>query len=199
VSDGVLTEWLFKREYIKPNEFISVDKIESNLPVNTEENLILGNNWYEFGVFSLKRYEEFLHALQIAYPNAKYFPHPKEVGSIPGIIFGEKLIKYEKGIESYCAQYGIPRIIIGFLGSTAMVSLGKLATSKVEIDAINISSDVCDGPSGDITDPLLLSKRSIRITLSDLADTVEDILKYNENVSIKKKSFSLAENGAFIQ
>lgn len=192
ISDGILTEWLFKQGYIKPNEFISVVNLVSNLNVNTNEQLIMGNNWYEFGTFSLKRYEEFLRALNKAYPEARYFPHPKEGCEIPRRIFGEKMIQFQGGIEVYCEQNSLPGHIIGFLGSTAMVSLGKLANSKLTIDAININASVCDGPAGELTDPSLLKKRSILITLRDLAETAEDILKFAPNVAIKKKEFILA-------
>jgi hypothetical protein len=198
ISDGILTECLFQKKYIKPSAFISVSNIVPRLSVNTGEQLILGNNWYEFGTFSLEKYENFLRALNRAYPKANYFPHPKEGRDIPRRIFGAKLLESDINIEAYCMSNGLPANIIGFLGSTSMASLGKLANSKITIEAINISSVGCDGPAGSVTDPLLLAKKSIRVTLSDLEETVEYILKLAPYVTIKKKELMLADPAPFI-
>ncbi len=194
ISDGILTEWLIKKGHIKPTEFISVTNLVSHLNVNANDQLIIGSNWYEFGTFSLKRYEEYLRALNQAYPEALYFPHPKEGREIPKKIFGIKLIEFDRGIETYCVQNGLPGKIIGFLGSTAMASLGKSANSMVKIDAINIDASICDGPVGDISDPFLLKKRSIRVTLQDLEDTVVDIMGFAPHVTITKKKFIVIDH-----
>jgi hypothetical protein len=190
ISDGILTEWLYKKGYIKPENFISLTSIEPGLMVKGNTQLILGNNWYEFGTFSLQRYEVYLKILNKSYPDAYYYPHPKEGREMPRKYFGPKLIESTDNIESYCSKNGVPPYLIGFLGSTAMATLGKLAKSNITIDAIKFESNDCDGPIGAVTDPFLEKKLGIKITLSDLEKTVEEILNGVQTVSIKEKKIS---------
>jgi hypothetical protein len=199
ISDGILTEWLHKKGHIKPDQFISVTNLVSTLKVNTNDQLIIGNNFYEFGTFSMKRYEEFLIALSRAYPMARYFPHPKEGREVPRRIFGKNMIESDVGIEIYCKENGLPSHIVGFLGSTAMASLGRLANSKIIIEGIRINGSICDGHAGDITDTHILAKKSIRVTLEDLAATVEDILRSASYVTIKTKEFLLTDRVPVIE
>jgi hypothetical protein len=187
ISDGILTEWLYKKGHIKPHKFISIADLEPSIPVKENIQLILGNNWYEFGTFSFQRNEAYLKILKKSYPDACYYPHPKEGRVLPRKIFGPKLIEPVDNIETFCNRNGVPRYLIGFLGSTAMASLGKLAKSNMTIEAIKFNSSDCDGPKGDVTDPFLQKKRGIKITLSDIEETVENILNGVQTVSIREK------------
>lgn len=188
ISDGILTEWLYKKGYIKPEQFISIDKIEPCLPVLEGKQIIVGNNFYEFGNFTLATYLDYLKQLRSLYPQAYYFPHPREVSIHPENIFGDYLIKTDGNIESYCHRYGVPNHIIGYVGSTAIASIGKLASSNIIIEAIKIPENYCDGPTGNLTDPFLLQSKGIRINLTILEQVVEQILEKVPNVKLLAKN-----------
>ncbi|HEY0666723.1 MAG TPA: hypothetical protein VGD22_01020 [Sphingobacteriaceae bacterium] len=187
ISDGILTEWLYRTGHIKPKKFISIGRIEPCLPVIEGKQIIVGNNFYEFGNFTLETYLNYLQQLKLLYPKAFYFPHPKELSIHPENIFKEYLIKTDYNIESYCHKYGVPGHIIGYVGSTAIASIGKLANSNVIIEAIKIPEDYCDGPTGNSTDPFLLQSRGIKIDLTILEEVVEQILQDVPNVQLLAK------------
>jgi hypothetical protein len=184
ISDGILTEWLVLAGFIKPKTFISVNSIEPELSVNEELEVILGNNFYEFGNFSFSTYKKYLIYLKEKYPNALYFPHPREISDLPEKIFESKCMRENYNIETFSRIHGIPKRLIGFLGSTAMVSLANLAKAPIIINAEIIDKVDCDGPLGDITDPFLLQKMSIEVTLSKLTTTVKHLLSSNKNITI---------------
>lgn len=190
ISDGILTEWLYKEGHIKPRKFISIANVKPSLPVDEESQLILGNNMYEFGVLSYQRNHDYLRMLRKNYPDAYYYPHPKEGRDLLREVFGTKLIDSSDNIEAYCRKNGVPGHLIGFLGSTAMASLGKLAKSSITIDAIKIHAGDCDGPQGEITDPLLLHKKGIKVTMSGLEEVVVGILADDSSVKINVKQIT---------
>lgn len=192
ISDGLLTEWLHQQSHIRPDKFISVANLESKFPVDSDKQLIIGSNWYEFGTMSLRKYEALLRAWNEKYPLAYYFPHPKERRDIAKKIFGNRLIESNQSIEPYCIKNSIPGHIIG-LGSTAMATLGKLASSEVKIEIVSIDPRHCDGRNGDILDPHLLSHRNIKITLGELPDVIRSILKDAPLVSIVESNLVLAD------
>jgi hypothetical protein len=189
VSDGILTEYLIRSEQIQVREFISIDYIKKEIDVNQTKEIILGNNFYEFGNMSYETYKNYLLALRAAYPEAMYFPHPKEEErQLLLDIFKDKLVTWSGNVESYCRKYGIPGRLIGFVGSTAMASLGKLAKQSFEIHGICIPKEFCDGKLRDNTDPYLLKRRSIEMTLERLANTVKSVLKDELNVKIIERN-----------
>ncbi len=176
ISDGLLTEWLYQYGYIQSKVFISVAHLQPIFNVKPDVQLIVGSNWYEFGTLSLKKYEALLRAWSKSYPNAYYFPHPKEDRLIARKVFEGRLIDTSESIEPYCKKNGIPGHVIG-VGSTALASLGKLATSNVIIELVKISPHDCDGRNRDVLDPFLLKRRGIKICLNDMSDVIKTILK----------------------
>lgn len=192
ISDGLLTEWLYQRRHIQPKFFISVAHLEPSFNVKAGTQLIVGSNWYEFGTLSQKKYEALLHAWNQAYPNACYFPHPKENRLIARKIFNDRLIEAGESIESYCKKNGIPSYIIG-MGSTAMASLGMLAASNLTIELVTIESDDCDGKNGDVLDPFLLNKKSLKFCISDLSGVIKEILKNASLVTIKESKLLISD------
>jgi hypothetical protein len=192
ISDGILTELLYQEGHFHSDNFISAAAITPSIPVQKNSSkLILGNNFYEYGSFTLESYESYLRVLKGNYPDAYYFPHPREISNVPVKVFGDRLIENTSNIESYCQTHGIPSHIIGFLGSTAMVSIGKLANSDLMIDAIHLQSNEYDGPQKDISDPFLLKTRSIKVTFEVLEATALRILADVSNVTIKINNISL--------
>jgi hypothetical protein len=185
ISDGILSEWLYANGYIKAEKFISIDHILPDFNVQENKTVILGGNFYEFGILSLFRYKKYLKLLRERFPQAYYFPHPKETSQLPNEIFDNKLILTSDNIEIYCEKNGIPQNLIGFLGSTAMASLGKLANSAITIEPVRFNANDCDGPLGNLTDPELLKKSNIRVDLDILEDTVFNMLVNVPNVTLK--------------
>lgn len=191
ISDGILTEWLYKNNYIKVNDFVSLNLIKPSIKVNKGESIIFGNNFYESGSFSYLKYMKYLQFLSINYPNAFYFPHPKEISGLPESIFKNRLINVNLNIETYCVRYGIPENIIGFIGSTSIASIAKLAQNTIVIEAVKVNDQDYDGPIGNITDPQLLKKRNIRITTTILENTVVEIISGLPHVLIKETLINL--------
>lgn len=191
ISDGILTEWLSKEGYIKPKQFLSISTIRPTLPVSKGQHIILGNNFYEFGSFSLNKYQKYLEYLSLNFPNAYYFPHPKEASDLPKEIFKSKYIESNLNIESYCTINGIPENIIGFVGSTSVASLAHLAKDPIRIVAIKVHANDYDGPVGDITDPQLLTRRGIKVTTSILENMVIEIVSDLHNVTLDEYSIQL--------
>ncbi|MBI2274136.1 MAG: hypothetical protein HYU70_10100 [Bacteroidetes bacterium] len=191
ISDGILTEWLVRQGYIQPDEFISVENIKSEIPVQNSDEVILGNNFFEFGNFTFETYQAYLLFLKTTYPNALYFPHPRETSDLPSKIFKEKLIETSDNIETYYRKRGeMPGCLIGFIGSTAIASLGKLAIGTINIESI-IVDDCCDGKLQNVTDPYLLKTKNIKITFKILSDTVKQILSSSENIRISEHKLFL--------
>jgi hypothetical protein len=192
ISDGLLTEWLYQYGHIQPKVFISVAHLEPRFNVKPDVQLIVGSNWYEFGTLSLQKYEALLRAWNQSYPNAYYFPHPKEDRLIARKVFEGRLIETSESIESHCKKNGIPSHIIG-MGSTALASLGKLATSNVIIELVKISSHNCDGRNGDVLDPFLLKNRGVKICLNDMSDVIKTILKNASLVTIIESELLISD------
>ncbi|MEN9862357.1 MAG: hypothetical protein RLZZ601_121 [Pseudomonadota bacterium] len=192
ISDGLLTEWLHQRGHIQPKFFTSVARLKPRFSVKQDTQLILGSNWYEFGTLTQKKYEALLRTFNQMYPNANYFPHPKEDRSLARRIFEGRLIEASESIEFYCKKNGIPSHIIG-IGSTAMASLGMLAVSNLVIELFTISPDDCDGPNGDVLDPFLLKKRDLKFSLSDLSEVIKEILKNTSPVTIKERKLLISD------
>jgi hypothetical protein len=192
ISDGILTEWLYKEQHINPKNFISISKIEPSINVQNGKKIILGNNFYEFGSISKNNYKKYLLLLKKKFPDAYYFPHPKEKSNIPSNIFTKKLIISNYNIETYCKIEGIPENIISFIGSTAVASLALMSLSNLIIDAIVLNSNDYDGPLGNVTDPILFQKKKIKVTTEVLEKTVFEILNKKDNITINKHFISLS-------
>ena len=191
ISDGILTEWLYKNNHIRLKNFVSINIIRPSLDVNAGVSIIFGNNFFEFGCFNYEKYKNYLEVLSNKYPNALYFPHPKEASGLPEIIFKSKLIKTKSNIETYCLMNGIPEHIIGFIGSTSIASIAMLAKKSIIVESIRVENDDYDGPIGNVTDPQLYRDRGILVTTSTLENTVLEIIGNLPNVSIKETLINL--------
>lgn len=186
ISDGLLTEWLYKNKHIKPKKFISIKEINPFVKSTKNTSLIIGSNWCEFGTLKEKNYEKLLIALEKLYQNASYFPHPKEDKTIAKKIFGNRLINSSIGVEAHCIQEGIPERIIG-PGSTALVTLARMSLDPISIEVLRIDPDYCDGIHGDCTDPHLKESRNITIKLEDLTGIALEMIEELNNIKILTK------------
>ena len=192
ISDGLLTEWLHQKGYIQPDDFTSVANLKPSFNVKSDIQLIIGSNWYEFGTLSLKKYEALLCAWNRTYPNAYYFPHPKEKRSLARRVFEGRLIETNETIEQYCKKNGVPSHVIG-IGSTALASLGILATSNLIIELVTIAPHECDGRNSDVLDPFLLKKSGLKFCLGDLSEVIKTILKNASLVTIKESELLISD------
>ncbi len=190
ISDGILTEYLFQAGLIKPKKFISINCIKPELGVKRNSKIILGNNFVETGNFSAENFKKYLNKLKEIFPEASYFPHPKEDLKSAMEIFGSNIIFSNSNIESYCFNYGVPEYLIGFIGSTAMASLVLLANEHVNIEYVKVDSKFFDGVYSTITDPFLLSK-GIEVNIEILEETVLNIIQNKSNIEIHKYNVCL--------
>jgi hypothetical protein len=191
ISDGILTELLVDRKYIQPNTFISLKDIPPSTEVTVGKKIILGNNFFEFGNISYSNYEKYLRKINTLFPDALYFPHPKENTNLPQLIFSNRVICFSGNIEEYCKLEGIPENIISFLGSTAVASLALMANSNIKIDALLLDKGDYDGPLGNVTDPVLFNKKGIEVTAQLLENIVFEILKKRSSITLSKHSIKL--------
>jgi hypothetical protein len=190
ISDGILTEFLFRAGHIKPKKFISINCIKPELSVKKNHKIILGNNFVETGNFSLVSFEKYLKEIKNKFPDALYFPHPKENLNLARDIFGDKIILSDSNIESYCNKKGIPEYIIGFIGSTAMASLALLSNEELKIEYIKVEDMFFDGANATITDPFLFGK-GIEVNIEILEQTVLSIIEKKTNIIINKHVINL--------
>lgn len=184
ISDGLLTEWLYKKNYIKPKQFFSIEQIRSRISAKKNKSLILGSNWVEFGSMRIENYEKLLKTLSKKYPDALYFPHPKENIKLSYKIFDERIILSQKSVEAYCIENGVPDHIIG-LGSTALVTLGRITLDEITVEVLKIDPQYFDGEKGDCIDTYLKNKRGITIKIDDLAEITREMLVHLDNINIK--------------
>ena len=191
ISDGILTEFLVSEKYIIPDNFISLKNISPSIDVIKGKKIILGGNFFEFGLMSYMNYKEYLIKIKTKFPDAFYFPHPKERTNLPQLIFSDKLIYFSGNIEEYCKLEGIPENIISFLGSTAVASLALMANSNIIIDALLLDNSDYDGPLGNVTDPLLFEKKGIKVTTQILENVVTNILKHRKSITVLIHSIKL--------
>ena len=190
ISDGVLTEYLFQAGYINPSKFISINYIKPELNVNKNNKIILGNNFVETGNFSVSNFKKYLNKMKDLFPEAFYFPHPKEDLKRAVEIFGSKIIFSDSNIESYCFKNGVPQYLIGFIGSTAMASLALLSKDHVNIEYVKVDKKFFDGVHSAITDPYLFHK-GIEVNIDILEQTVLNLIQNKPNIEIHRYNICL--------
>jgi hypothetical protein len=148
ISDGLLTEFLFYflRVPIKRFRSIEIIKVEGEI---IDVHAIIGTNWFEFGSMTESSYLKHLLFLKKKFPDAIYYPHPREKSPYPEEIFGEYFKRPNMPLESWFRKTGIPRRITSVC-STSLLLVAASNVGRTSVDLVCIEESCFDGPRGSI-------------------------------------------------
>lgn len=186
ISDGMLSEYLYKKKIFHANSFTSVFDIKKeDISWNKlQKKIILGNNYIEFGSMSENNYVSILRHINENYPGYYYYPHPKESITLVQQVFKERVVPNTQPFESYILNNGIPKKVISIAPSTCITSILILSDYEIDVSICNISLKYFDGPRNILIDDYLY-KKGIKVNIKVLTEFIIKMLQ-NRNYKLEK-------------
>lgn len=171
ISDGLFTEY-FSEGLIRPHgRFYSMLHVTPDTSALSDETIIVGSNWVEFGCMRFASYRAHLRFLRARYPDAIYYCHPKELSRGPEDIFGaDRVRRPNEPIEMALRHSGLPRRIVGVC-SSSLLSISSAQPDHVVVDLVELAEAHLDGPAGSI-----LHRRPRELSIAGLQNYLADAL-----------------------
>ncbi len=178
ISDGLLTEYLYTSLNVPIKVFYSIELIKIEAPI-IDLHAIIGTNWFEFGSMTESSYIYHLHFLKSNFPDAVYFPHPKEVNPHPFKIFGpNNCLRPNEPLETWFRNSGIPSKVTSVC-STSLVMLGMNNIGALSVNLISINNRHFDGFKRNILESFNKPIKEVScLTVTDVQEFIISILKF---------------------